>query len=90
MFMIQYKYWLHTEGFNKFQSLMSCDSCYLYIVVLKYRVTIPDGNNLLLTWFRQSWQLVGSYCSYLLPRQDDGTFQIQVNRRLLPSGIVTL
>ena len=29
-------------------------------------------------------------CSCLLPRQDHGTFQIQVSGRLLPSGIVTL
>ena len=58
-----------------------------------YRVTILDGYNeynLLLTYFRQSWQLVGRYCSYLLPRQIDRTFQIQVNLRLLPCRTVTL
>ena len=38
-----------------------------------YRVTRILGNNLLLTWFLQLQQLVGCYCSYLLPRQDDGT-----------------
>ena len=47
-----------------------------------YRVTILDGNNLLLAKFRQSWQLVGHYCSYLLPRQVDGTFVILVNGKL--------
>ena len=33
---------------------------------------------------------MGRYCSYLLPRKDGGTFQSQVNGRLLPSRIVTL
>ena len=37
--------------------------------------------NLLLTLFQQFQQLVGRYCSCLLPRQDDGTSQIQVNGR---------
>ena len=41
-----------------------------------YRVTGQDGKNLLLTEFRQFWQLVGRYRSYLLPRQDGGKFQI--------------
>ena len=36
---------------------------------LIFRATILSGNNLLLTWFRLFWQLVGRYCSYLLPRQ---------------------
>ena len=35
-----------------------------------YRVTRLVGYNLLLTLFQQFWQLIGSYCSYLLPRQD--------------------
>ena len=47
------------------------------------------GNNLPLTWFRQFRQLLGCYCSYI-PRQDGGTFQIQVNGRLLPRRRVTL
>ena len=41
-----------------------------------YRVTSQVGKNLLLTELRQFWQLVGRYCSHLLPRQDGGTFQI--------------
>ena len=45
-------------------------------------MTILDSYNLLLTYFRQSWQLVGRYFSCLLPRQVDGTFQILVNGRL--------
>ena len=48
-----------------------------------YRVTIHNGKNLQLTKFRQFQQLLG-YCSYQLPRQDDGTYQIQVNGRYLP------
>ena len=55
-----------------------------------YRVTRLLGNNLPLTWFRQFRQLPGRYCSYLLPKQDGGTFQIQVNRRLLARRRVTL
>ena len=47
-----------------------------------YRVTILDGYNLLLTYFRQSWQLLGHYCSCLQPKWVDGTFQILVNGRL--------
>ena len=41
-----------------------------------YRVTILRGYNLPLTWFRHFRQLVGCYCSYLLSRQDGGTYQI--------------
>ena len=52
-----------------------------------YRVTHLRGKNLLLTWFRHFWQLVGRYCSYLLLRQDDGTSQIQVNRRFSPRWV---
>ena len=48
------------------------------------------GNNLPLTWFRQFRQLLGRYCSYQLPGQDGGTFQIQVNGRLLLTRPVTL
>ena len=55
-----------------------------------YRVAQVDMENLQLTKFRPFWQLLGRYCSYLLPRQDDGTFQIQVNGRLLPTRMVTL
>ena len=44
--------------------------------VCMYRVTILRGYNLPLTWFQHFWQLVGRYCSYLLPRQDGGTSQI--------------
>ena len=40
-----------------------------------YRVTILRGNNLQLTWLNHFWQLVGRYCSYLLPRQCGGTSQ---------------
>ena len=55
-----------------------------------YRVTRLLGNNLPLTWFWHFRQLLGRYCSYLLPRQDGGTFQIQVNGRFLPRRRVTL
>ena len=41
-----------------------------------YRVTGQDGKNLQLTEFQQFPQLVGCYCSYLLPRQHGGTSQI--------------
>ena len=34
--------------------------------------------------------MLGRYCSYLLPMQLDGTFQIQVNGRFLTSRCVTL
>ena len=54
------------------------------------RVTILDRKILLLIAFRQSWQLVGRYCSHLVPKQDDRTSQIQVNVRLSPSRMVTL
>ena len=50
----------------------------------------PAGKNLLLTMFRQSWQLLGRHYSWWLPRQVVGKFQIQVNMRLLPFRIVTL
>ena len=41
-----------------------------------YRVT-GQGKNLPLVQFQQFWQVVGSYIAmYLLPMQDDGTFQI--------------
>ena len=46
-----------------------------------YKVTIVDGKNLPLTKFQRFWQVMGRYCSYLLPRQVDGTFHIQVNGR---------
>ena len=46
-----------------------------------YRVRDLLGKNLLLTWFQMFRRLVGRYCSCLLPRQDGGTSQIQVNRR---------
>ena len=55
-----------------------------------YRATGQVGKNLLLTEFRQFWQLVGRYFSYLLPRQDAGTSQIQVNWRFLSFFFVTL
>ena len=47
------------------------------------RVTRLVDENLPLTQFRQFRQLVGRYCSYLLPRQVDGTFQTYVNRRFV-------
>ena len=40
--------------------------------------------------FGEFRQLVGHYCSYLLPRQNGGTFQISVNRRFLLTLWVTL
>ena len=55
-----------------------------------YRVTHVVDENLPLTQFRQFRQLVGRSCSYLLPRQDGGTYVIQVNRRLLVTRWVTL
>ena len=55
-----------------------------------YRVTHQNGYNLPLTLFQLLRQLLGRYCSYLLPRQDGGTSQIQVNGRFLPSRYVTL
>ena len=54
------------------------------------QVTHLVEENLLLTEFRQFWQLVGRYCSYLLPRQDGGTFQIEVNGRFSSMKCVTL
>ena len=52
-------------------------------------VTILDGKNLQLTLFWHFWQLLGRYCSYLLPRHDGWTSQISVNGRFLPTRIVT-
>ena len=46
------------------------------VVPASYRVTLLRGNNLPLTKFRHFWQLVGRNCSWLLPRQNGGTFQI--------------
>ena len=51
---------------------------------IDYRVTHLLGKNLPLTWFRQFWQLVGSYCSCLLPKQDGVTSQIIINERFFP------
>ena len=48
------------------------------------------GKNLPLTLFQQFWELMGRYCSSLLPRQDGRTSQIQINGRFLPSRCVTL
>ena len=48
----------------------------------EYRVTSQDCKILPLSEFRQFWQLVGRYCSYVLPRKDSGTFQIQVNENI--------
>ena len=42
-------------------------SFFLHLVPF-YRVTHQDGKNLPLAYFRQSRQLVGHYCCYLLPR----------------------
>ena len=58
--------------------------------LLAYRVTHLVGENLLLTQFRQFWQLLGRYGSYLLPRHDSGTSQFQINRRFSPPRYVTL
>ena len=55
-----------------------------------YRVAQVDVENLLLTKFRQFWQLLGRYCGYLLLRQDCGTSQIQVNRRFSMTTLSTL
>ena len=49
-----------------------------------YRVTRLVGYYLRLTQFKKFRQVVGRYCSSLLPRQDDGPYQIQVCRRFLP------
>ena len=57
---------------------------------IQYRVPQVDVENLQLTMFRQFWQLLGCYCSYLLPRQDCGTSLIQVNRRLSTTTWATL
>ena len=42
----------------------------------EYMVAQVDVENLPLTKFRQFWQLMGHYCSYLLPMQNDGASQI--------------
>ena len=55
-----------------------------------YRVVHSEWKNLPLTKFQQFRQVVGRYCSYLMPRHDGGTSKIQVNRRLLPTRWVTL
>ena len=49
-----------------------------------YRATHQNGKTLPLTMFCQLQQLVGHYCSYLLPWQDGGTSHSLANRRLLP------
>ena len=54
------------------------------------KVSKWNGKNLPLTLFQQFLQLMGRYCSYLIPRQDDGTSQITVNGRFIPFGCVTL
>ena len=46
------------------------------LMVRPYRITHLLGKNFPLTWFRHLWQLVGRYCSCVLPRQDGGTSQI--------------
>ena len=56
----------------------------------KYRVAQVDVENLQLTKFRQFWQLLGRYCSYLMPRKDGGTSQIQLNRRFSTPNWATL
>ena len=60
------------------------------VIVIRYRVTHMLGKTLPLTWFRQFRQLVGRYCSCLLPRQDGGIFHIQVNRSFSLNRMVTL
>ena len=56
----------------------------------RYRATGQVGKNLPLTEFQQFWKLVGHYCSYLLPRQDDGIPKYKVNRRFSLTRRVTL
>ena len=56
----------------------------------KYRVAQVDVENLELTLFRHFWQLLGRYSSYLLPRQDGRTSQIQLNWRFSTSTWATL
>ena len=57
---------------------------------MQYRVTHLVDENLPLTQFRQFRQLVGSYCSYLLPKQVDRAFKIQVNWRFSSTRCVIL
>ena len=45
-------------------------------IPLCYRVTGQNGNNLLLTYFRQLLQLLDHYCGSPLPRQNGVTSQI--------------
>ena len=51
-------------------------NCWVLWTMGVYMVTHLNGKNLLLTEFRQFWQLAARNCSYLLLRHDDGTFQI--------------
>ena len=76
----------------KIEGLVSfrCLSVFSFRSLLLYRVTHLVEENLPLTQFRQFRQLVGRYCSYLLPRQVDGTFKIQVNWRFSSMRCVTL
>ena len=46
-----------------------------------YRVTILDGKNLPLTLIWHLQQILGQHYSYLLPWQDGGTPQIEVNKK---------
>ena len=77
-----YSYWRFlqlTYGYvpvqvGRFHLLMTTTNKLAHI--LAYRVTGQGGKNLPLTEFQQFWQLVDRYYSYLLPRQDGGTFQI--------------
>ena len=43
----------------------------------------------LLRFVELTW-LVGHFCNYLLPKQDDGTFQIQVNQTQSVTTCLTL
>ena len=45
------------------------------------QLVVGNLGNLLLTKFRQFWQLVGRFCVNLLPRQDGRTSHIKVNGR---------
>ena len=62
----------------------------LWMVACRVRVTCLVDENLPLTQFPQLWQLLGRYCSCLLPRQDDSTPKNQVNRRFSLTRCVTL
>ena len=52
-----------------------------------YLVTHLVGYDLLLTQFRQFWQLMGRYFSYLLPRQDNGTYPNPSQREVVTDQI---